>query len=457
MLMPPRSLAAVLFALIAIVFTAGAASADVITVDFVGDAAAPDTADGRCTFREAIDVANSGTATIDCVPAAQGGIDEIRFAIAPQDTTVKTINVAAALPAVSAPVLIDGWPQRGVAGYTGPPLIELNGSGVGPNGLRLDAGGAGSTIRGLVINRFSQRGISINAANVTVVGSYIGINAAGTAAGSPQQIDGISISQGTNILIGGTGAGQRNVISGQSASGVYISGGIPFTGTRIIGNFIGTNATGTAAVGNGDDGVGTDEALGLAIGGSGPGEGNLISGNGENGIEAAHMDGSTIQGNLIGTDVAGTAAIPNGRHGIEVIFTQNLLIGGTAAGAGNLIARNATDGISVADSAFNTVDIAIVRNRIFENGGLGIDLQRFDGTGDGVTNNDGGDVDTTGGSGVGNNGQNFPVVTSATTGRRRPSTAASTAWAARSGSSSLVTRPATARTAKVLPFWAQPL
>jgi CSLREA domain-containing protein len=140
------------------------------TDDIISDNAA-------CTLREAILVAHGVLVRDECGTAEAGG-DEIRFAIAPQDAGVKTIAVGflGPLPPITAPVFIDGWSRRGLLGYTGPPLIELNGAGagLGARGLAFDLTAAGSTVRGLVINRFSGSGILISGADdVSVQGNHI--------------------------------------------------------------------------------------------------------------------------------------------------------------------------------------------------------------------------------------------------------------------------------------------
>src|SRR6185436_16087524 len=98
------------------------------------------------------------------------GADTITFSILPL-VGVKTITPPAALPTCTGTVTIDGWSQSGVIGYTGPPLIELNGTSAGVNadGLSFSTA-AGSSVKGLVINRFNGNGISLLAgANSTTI------------------------------------------------------------------------------------------------------------------------------------------------------------------------------------------------------------------------------------------------------------------------------------------------
>ena len=120
---------------------------------------------------------------------ATPGSNTIDFGIG---TGAQTISLLSALPNITVPVLIDGTTQPG---YTSAPLIDLDGTsaGSGANGLDLAAGSGGSTIRALVINNFSGDGISITTTGNIVQSSYIGTNAAGTAAGSQPMADGILV------------------------------------------------------------------------------------------------------------------------------------------------------------------------------------------------------------------------------------------------------------------------
>ena len=139
---------------------------------------------------------------------------------------------------------IDGTTQ---SGYANAPLIDLDGTSAGSsaNGLDLATGSGGSTIRALVINNFTADGILITTAGNTVRSSYIGTNAAGSAAGSQPMAFGVFVTAGGNNTIGGTAAAHGNLISGNSTAGVVIEmRAQPATSSQ--GNLIGTNAAGTA-------------------------------------------------------------------------------------------------------------------------------------------------------------------------------------------------------------------
>src|SRR5207237_10730631 len=112
----------------------------------------------------------------------------------------------------------------------------------------------------------------------------------------------------SNTRIGGNTAAARNVISGNASVGIKLFDGT-MTGVVIQGNYIGTNAAGTAAIGNGT-GVYLLRANNIAIGGTAAGAGNVISGNSGGGIDLTGSN-NVIQGNLIGTNAAGKAAVGN--------------------------------------------------------------------------------------------------------------------------------------------------
>ncbi len=167
-------------------------------------------------------------------------------------------------------------------------------------------------------------------------------------------------------MIGGTGTGAGNVISGNRGGGVYISAGAL---DIVAGNLIGTNATGSAAIGNGGDGVElADSATGNTIGGltsvPGSGAGNLISGN-VSGVTDFSAGDNVFEGNLIGLQAGGLAALSNTGGGINAQGIGDT-IGGTAAGAGNVISGNMNFGVAVSTGFAVGVSggIAVVGNLI---------------------------------------------------------------------------------------------
>ena len=292
---------------------------------------------------------------------------------------------------------------NGTAGTSGTGFgIELNG-GV----YDVTVGGASAASRNLISGNLADGiRVELDAGTAAVRGNYIGTNAAGTAA-LPNANDGVNVRSGGNT-IGGDAAGQGNLLSGNADDGIEFNGA-GATGNVVQGNLIGTDASGLARLGNGSDGIEIEGADGNTIGTAGAG-GNVVSGNTSDGIEVVPrlLTGSpadpatqnVIRNNLVGVGRDGATALGNGVAGVNIAGDFNT-VGGTAAGQGNVIARNTLDGVFVEGGVGN----AVRGNSIYLNGGLGIDLAP-----DGVTANDAGDAD------AGPNGlQNHPVITSAVT------------------------------------------
>ena len=242
---------------------------------------------------------------------------------------------------VTGAVIIDGTSQSGYSVSKGP-VIEINAAGVtaaDPNAISLTTGA--STVKALVVNRAGDDGIEIDAGagGSTIVGNYIGTDVSGTQ--PLGNLYGISIKSSNNI-IGGTAAGQRNVISGNS---------------------------------------GAADSYGIGIY-------NVSSGN-------------TVKGNYIGASVTGAGVLGNGGSGVHILESNGNTIGGTAANEGNLIANNGADGVTIGVAGYT--GNRVLGNSIHSNADQGIDL----GT-SGVTANDSNDTDT-----GANNLQNFPVLATA--------------------------------------------
>jgi hypothetical protein len=271
------------------------------------------------------------------------GRDQIRFAI-PGDGA-RVIRLASPLPAVTDPVTIDGFTQRGsrpnssAEGDDAVRLIVLDGSAAGAaNGLVLMGGGI--TVRGLVIDGFAGSGIAIESrGGDTIAGDAIGTDVTGTRALGNGQ-DGVVVLAPGNTIGGATFAA-RNLISGNGLDGVVVAEGS--SSNLIAGNYIGTNAAGTAALGNAA-GVVVVNAPGNVIGGSVTAARNLISGNHKQGvlIQGQGATRNTVSGNYIGTNVDGTAALAN-FVGFLIQDASGNTIGGLVASRGNLIAADSGD------------------------------------------------------------------------------------------------------------------
>jgi len=260
------------------------------------------------------------------------------------------------------------------------------------------------TAPGNVISGNAQSGISIQTAagNTNVIqGNIIGLAANGTTA-LGNGAAGVGMSN-SGAQIGGTNSQARNVISA-NANGILAANSGSNHNVLIQGNYVGTDITGLVSRGNSSSGVDIGNAPGTIVGGTAAGAGNVIGGSSTIGVfvHTNTGNGVMVQGNKIGVGSDGTTPIPNAT-GVH-LGTINTTVGGTTAGAGNTIAFNTTDGLVVvgATSTGNSVQ----GNFIYSNGELGIDLGN-----DGVTLNDPGDVDASP-----NRLQNFPVLTSATAG-----------------------------------------
>ncbi|HYW74193.1 MAG TPA: CSLREA domain-containing protein, partial [Pyrinomonadaceae bacterium] len=265
--------------------TAWAANAATYTVTKTADTN-DGTCDADCSLREAIVAANNNP-----------GADLIAFNIG---SGLKTIQPLSQLPTVSDAVTIDGTTQPGFAGA---PLIELDGSLTTNAYGFFIASDTGSAIRGLIINRFQSPAINLagNGGHL-VAGNYIGTNAAGNATFTPNNPTGISVNSPNNV-IGGTTAADRNIISGNKTPSFSIGVDLfQSDGNKVIGNYIGTDVTGTVTI---------DQTTGMRIFGNGNivggatiAERNVISGNGV-GIDVSGANNNKIQGNFLGPSADG--------------------------------------------------------------------------------------------------------------------------------------------------------
>jgi titin len=203
-------------------------------------------------------------------------------------------------------------------------------------------------LKNISFTGFDWNGLTLvyaDATNNTISGCWLGLDFSGTNA-APNAYQGILIASGASRnIIGGTNALARNVISGNSQYGIYLTN---TTGNVILGNYLGVNTAGTAALANQKSGVALFGGTQNIIGGTVTGAGNVLSGNGEYGIDIRNpvANGNFVQGNLIGLGAGGTNGIANALGGVHFDSgATNNTIGGTVAGARNIISGNTTAGI----------------------------------------------------------------------------------------------------------------
>lgn len=437
-------------ALLGSAFTVESSASDITVnttsdvVDFGGAQQVGDLpgSDALVSLREAI-IASNNTAGSQLIgftiPTSDAGFDGMVF----------TIRPLSGLPPLSdGGTTIDGSTQATFTGNTNStgPEIVLNGGLLGDCASGLSITSANNVVHSLVINGFAgipnvclPTGILISSPQATgnvVTGCFMGLDSSGTAIVS--NAHGVNTDDGaTNNRIGGTSNGERNVIAGNSIRGITLSSdnnfvlgsfiGTDLTGTLAIGNgeqdgvevngtnnligrniisgnrsgvrllggsnmvmenFLGTDVTGTIALGNREDGVLVDADSNVIIG-------NLISGNALDGIGFLSAHNNAAQANRIGTDINGNPSLGNGRFGVHISSGPTGPVSNDNRVEDNLIAGNGSVGVGI----FAGVRNSIIRNRIFSNGGLGIQL------GPGLTPNDPGDFDT-----GPNDLMNFPVL-----------------------------------------------
>lgn len=351
----------------------------------------------------------------DTTPSGPGSLAQAIFdsnSHAGQDTIVFNIPGSGvhlidlsqgSLPQITDSVILDGYTQPGAhpntssIGNNAVILIQLDGGSVKRDGGGLVISGSNCLVRGLAITRFQYDpasdpllrtlggfGIQLlsgGSGNV-IQGNFIGLNPDGIT--PMANYVGVQV-DAPQSMIGGTEPAARNVISG-NGTGARILG----AATSVVGNYIGTDATGMRVAGNVlGVAVGTNDVV---VGGPVGGAGNLISGNADGiylGVSLGYHvisagDRAVIQGNLIGTKADGVGALGNSSAGIHLFRSSDCTIGGLEPGAGNVIAFN-PQGVVVISSGNS-----VLSNSIYANQSRGIVLAREES----------------------NNGQRFPVLTS---------------------------------------------
>ena len=285
------------------------------------------------------------------------------------------------------------------------------------SGTQIGAAGAGNVIsgngeltpfalgRGIII---ATNGQPPPAMMPIIRGNRIGVSLDGTEE-RENMPEGIILE--TPAIVGGTGAGEGNQISGNgapSAGGAGILAGPEAGGSIIQGNIVGLSST-NARLGNNEGIVIDGTTGGLTIGGATEGAGNVVSGSTFTGITIKATgtelpQNIIIKGNFIGTTAAGAVAgVGNGGYGISISAGEGHVIGGDTTAEGNVIAGNGNPniagGIEITGAGTRRVDVR--SNSIFSNNGVGLDH----GAQFGVSPNTPG-----GGTGGANDRQNFPLI-----------------------------------------------
>jgi CSLREA domain-containing protein len=291
----------------------------------------------HCSLREAIQAAN-----------ANPGLDSVRFDIL--GAGVHTIQPTTELPEITDPVEIDA---RSQPGYSGTPLIELDGQLV-PSfsyGLLVTAGP--STIAGFAINRF--QGVAIRVGGVTASGTTIIANAIGTDPSGEIALGnfaGVEIWDASECRVGGGRPGEQNTIAASLTTEVFDSE----WGSRIQGNRIGVNTGGTTVLRHPDwvesEYIQNEYGIsgGAIIGTDGDGvddqgEGNLVAG------RYTGISGRIVAGNTVGLDASGSRVLPGQHTGISVGSDARIGTNGDGISdeyESNVVGGSSGDGISVA-------------------------------------------------------------------------------------------------------------
>ena len=340
----------------------------------------------------------------DAITAANaaGGDDDIAFNI--PGTGPHQISPSSALPPITEVVGIDGTTEPD---YTVNEVgVEIDGAvaGADANGLFVN-NVAGVDIRGLAITNFDGAGIltSLGSSDTTITANFIGTGTDGTSTGSGNEGNGIDLG-GDENTVGGTAAADRNVIGGNgtTSSGTH---GVYVHGENntIIGNHIGVDRQGLSGIPNVTNGIQLDGANN-DIGGTAAGARNVISGNDTFGIGLNGADGNEIYGNYIGVGSDGATPIPQPAGVSPQNGSVGNVIGGIDPGEGNVISGNSGVGVFLAGPATNTNSI--------QGNLIGTDATGTLAVGNGTTgvHIDEGDSNSVGANTIANNGSNGVTI-----------------------------------------------
>lgn len=286
--------------------------------------------------------------------ATAPGPNRILFAIpGPGPFTIQPTNPLL----VIRPLTIDGTTQPG---YSGTPVIELDGTRVGGLNQGIVVFSGSSTVRGLALNRYASDAIALRGfGGNRIEGNFIGTDLTGTNV-VPNGGAGVYVQLGSSgNVIGGIQATQRNIISGSTAPCVVLTD-TETMGNLVQGNFLGRllSSTNTGNFSNLNFGVYILDARSNVIGGSVAGARNVISGNNESGVilSGTNAQGNRVLGNIIGLGTNGSTMARNGGDGVTIRGGIGNIIGGTNAFERNIISGNARAGVYLFSGALsNTI------------------------------------------------------------------------------------------------------
>ncbi len=229
-------------------------------------------------------------------------------------------------------------------------LIDKATGGVGNEVMNVTIGGTNANDRNYISGNSSGILVGHGTDTVTILGNYIGSGLNGKTAGIGNT-DGITYIFGEtkNVTIGNGTVGGRNVISGNTSNGINISDAYADLGgiNKIQGNYVGLDVDENPLPNNGN-GLYIGHGGNLLVGGSSPGEGNIISGNNQGISISENAAGITFFGNMVGVKSDGETAAPNtGWRGADIRSRGTLQFGGPNSGEGNIVSCNKNDGVTL--------------------------------------------------------------------------------------------------------------
>jgi len=222
--------------------------------------------------------------------------------------------------------------------------------------------------------------VSIN--GYTQPGAHPNQKAVGSDAVLKIELNAAGVPDGEGLVIKASNSTIKGLVVNRSSNSGILIIGSGATGNRVAGNYLGTDASGTQDLGNGSRGVGIYNGENNTVGGTTAGARNVISGNNGEGIVISGNDasGNKVKGNYIGTDKIGTADLGNGDQGVNINTAPNNTVGGTTTAERNVISGNDDSGVYI--SGDGATGNRVLQNVISRNDDTGVAI--FD---DGATGN----------------------------------------------------------------------